>query len=252
LKLRKFLFISPLSRTTFRRWIFSVLAVSAAVVFVALGLWQLRRLEARRQQNSFLAARRFAPETTPEALTPDTAAARFRRIRLRGAYDFSNEIIHTLRGRSGSPGVNILTPLRRPGNDTAILVNRGWVYAPDGITVDTKRWREADTLDGTGFVETFPTAGPFAPPRPERPRAFRRLDRAALRKLLPYPIANYYVVLTDSGATAAAPGTVRAPNIPPRVEPAALDEGPHRNYAVQWFSFAAISIIGLVIFLRRA
>jgi cytochrome oxidase assembly protein ShyY1 len=30
-----------------------------------------------------------------------------------------------------------------------------------------------------------------------------------------------------------------------------LDEGPHRAYAIQWFSFAAISIIGLVIFLRR-
>ena len=231
-----------------------MLAVSAAVVFVSLGLWQLRRLEDRRQQNSFLASRRFAPEVTPEALTPDTAAARFRRIRLRGVYDFSNEIIHTLRGRGGSPGVNILTPLRRAGTDTAILVNRGWVYAPDGITVDTKQWREADTLNGTGFVETFPTAGPFAPPNSARPRALRRLDRSALLKLFPYPIANYYVVLapSDSGLSAPTSGTTPVPSIPPRVEPATLDEGPHRNYAVQWFSFAAISIIGIVIFIRRA
>jgi surfeit locus 1 family protein len=237
-----------------RKWILSVVAVSAAVVFVALGLWQLRRLDARREQNSFLAARRYAPEITPEALTADTAAARFRRIRLRGVYDFSNEIIHTLRGRSGSPGVNILTPLRRADNDTAILVNRGWVYAPDGITVDTKQWREADTLNGTGFVETFPTVGPFAPLHPARPRALRRLDRAALAKLFPYPIANYYVVLSsaDSGVGAPTPGTTPVPNAPPRVDPATLDEGPHRNYAVQWFSFAAISIIGLVIFIRRA
>jgi surfeit locus 1 family protein len=232
----------------------AVFAVSAAVVFVSLGFWQLRRLDARRQQNSFLASRRFAPETTPEALTPDTAAARFRRIRVRGVYDFSNEILHTLRGRSGSPGVNILTPLRRAGNDTAILVNRGWVYAPDGITVDTQQWREADTLDGTGFVETFPTTGPFAPPSSARPRALRRLDRVALTRLFPYPIANYYVVLSPADSTVSTPtlGTTPAPNVPPRVEPAALDEGPHRNYAIQWFSFAAISIIGLVIFIRRA
>jgi surfeit locus 1 family protein len=239
---------------TLRKWILTVLAVSAAVAFVSLGLWQLRRLEERRQQNSLLASRRFAPEITPEAVTPDTAAARFRRIRLRGVYDFSNEIIHTLRGRSGSPGVNILTPLRRAGTDTAILVNRGWVYAPDGITVDAKQWREADTLNGTGFVETFPTAGPFAPPNSARPRALRRLDRSALLTLFPYPIANYYVVLapSDSGLNAATSGTTPAPSIPPRVEPVALDEGPHRNYAVQWFSFAAISIIGIVIFIRRA
>lgn len=230
----------------------SVLAVAAAAVFVSLGVWQLRRLGERRQQNSFLASRRFAPEATPETLTPDTAAARFRRIRLRGVYDFSNEIVHTLRGRTGSPGVNILTPLRREGNDTAILVNRGWVYAPDGITVDTTPWREADTLDGAGFVETFPTTGPFAPPQTARPRALRRLDRAALAKLFPYPIANYYVVLSASGPRGPTPGGTQAPNVPPRVEPAALDEGPHRNYAVQWFSFAAISIIGIVIFIRRA
>ena len=66
--------------------------------------------------------------------------------------------------------------------------------------------------------------------------------RAALAKQLPYPIANYYVVLTDSSSSASAP---------PRVEPLPLDEGPHRAYAIQWFSFAAISIIGLVIFIRR-
>jgi surfeit locus 1 family protein len=237
---------------TLRKWIITIAALSAAAIFISFGLWQLRRLDTRQAQNSLLASRRFAPEIELDALPSDTALARFRRVRLRGALDYDNEIVHTLRGRGGSPGVNILTPLRRAGNDTAVLVNRGWVYAPDGITVDTKPWREADSIDADGFVDVFPTSGPFAPPNPERPRAFRRLDRAALSKLMPYPIANYYVVLTDS-TTSSAPalGKTPASNVPPRVQPAPLDEGPHRNYAVQWFSFAAISIIGLVILLRR-
>ena len=173
-------------------------------------------------------------------------------MRLRGRLDYDNEIVHTLRGRSGSPGVNILTPLLRAGNDTAILVNRGWVYAPDGMTVDIRPWREADTVSATGFVETFPTAGVFAPPNPARPRAFRRLDRAAIAELMPYPIANYYVVLSDSiGPGAPALGVAPASNVPPRVLPAALDEGRHWSYAMQWFSFATIAIVGLVILLRR-
>ncbi|HWL40646.1 MAG TPA: SURF1 family protein [Gemmatimonadaceae bacterium] len=238
---------------TLRKWILTIVAVSAAAIFISLGFWQLRRLDARQEQNEFLASRRFAPEVALAELPADTAAARFRRVRLRGVYDFPNEILHTLRGRGGSPGVNILTPVKRVGNDTAVLVNRGWVYAPDGITVDTKAWREPDTVAGEGFVETFPTAGPFAPPSPSRPRAFRRLDRSALAKLFPYPIANYYVVLSDSASAAAPrPANRQAADVPPRVEPASLDEGPHRNYAVQWFSFAAISIIGIVIFIRRA
>ena len=44
----------------------------------------------------------------------------------------------------------------------------------------------------------------------------------------------------------------KAEETPPRVEPRGLDEGPHKSYAIQWFSFAAISIIGLIIFLRRS
>jgi surfeit locus 1 family protein len=237
---------------TLRKWIITIAALSAAAIFISFGLWQLRRLDARQAQNSLLASRRFAPEVELDALPSDTGEARFRRVRLRGTLDYGHEIVHTLRGRGGSPGVNILTPLLRDANDTAVLVNRGWVYAPDGMTVDIRPWREPDSLDGTGFVETFPTTGPFAPPNPERPRAFRRLDRAALSKLLPYPIANYYVVLTDSVPSTGPPlGTAPSSNVPPRVQPAPLSEGPHRNYAVQWFSFAAISIIGLVILLRR-
>ncbi|HEV7594815.1 MAG TPA: SURF1 family protein [Gemmatimonadaceae bacterium] len=224
-----------------QKWILSILAISFAAVSISLGFWQLRRLADRRAANDLLASRRFAPEVTLDSLPADTATAHFRRARVRGVYDYANEIVLTLRGRGGSPGVNLITPIRRDGNDTAVLVNRGWIYSPDGVTAETNKWREGDSVNANGFVEVFPTQGPFDKPSQTRPRSMRRLDRSALIKLFPYPIANYYVVLTDS---ALAGG-------PPRVEPASLDEGPHRNYAIQWFFFAAISIIGLVIFLRR-
>jgi surfeit locus 1 family protein len=138
--------------------------------------------------------------------------------------------------------VNLITPMRQAGKDSAVLVNRGWVYSPDGVTIDTGKWREGDSVSANGFVETFPTQGPFDAPNPARPKSMRRLERQRLMKMYPYPIANYYVVITDSALTA---------NAPPRVEPAPLDEGPHRNYAIQWFAFAIISVVGLVIFLKR-
>jgi surfeit locus 1 family protein len=227
---------------TLRKIILSILAIGFAIVCVSLGVWQLRRLSARQKANAFLAARRFAPELPLDSLPEDTSVAHFRRVRVTGTYDFNHEIIFTLRGRNGSPGINILTPVLRNGKDSAVLVNRGWIYSPDGVTADLNPWREAESVNASGFVETFPTRGPFPPPSPARPRSFRRLDRAALEKVFPYPIANYYVVITDSSASASAP---------PRVEPLPLDEGPHRNYAIQWFSFAAISIIGTVTFIRR-
>ena len=232
---------SDISGVSFRKWVLSILAISFAALSISLGFWQLRRLSARRTANALLASRRFAPEVPLDSLPADTATAHFRRVRARGAYDYGNEIVLTLRGRNGSPGVNLFTPIRRAGSDTAVLVNRGWVYSPDGVTVETKQWREGDSVDANGFVEVFPTKGPFDASNPARPRSMRRLNRAAMRQLFPYPIANYYVVLTDSARSGG----------PPRVEPASLDEGPHRIYAIQWFSFAAISIVGLVMFLKR-
>ena len=225
-----------------RKLILGVLAIGFAIFCIGMGIWQLHRLSARQKQNALLAGRRLAPQAELDSLPADTGVAHFRRVHIKGSYDHANEIVFTLRERNGSPGVNIITPLLRNGKDTAVLVNRGWVYSPDAMTVDLNPWREADVVDGRGFVETFPTKGPFPAPNPARPREFRRLDRAQLQKVMPYPIANYYVVLTDSSASASTP---------PRVEPLPLDEGPHRLYAIQWFSFAAISIIGLVIFLRR-
>ena len=227
---------------TLRKWLLAVLAIGFAVVCTSLGFWQIARLHTRQRANAVLASRRVAPEVDLSALPSDTGAAHFRRVHIKGIYDNAQEIIYTLRGRNGSPGVNILTPVLRPNKDTAVLVNRGWVYSADGTSIDTQPWREGDAVDGHGFVETFPTKGPFQAPNPARPRSFRRLDRVELTKIFPYPIANYYVVLADSATS---------PRAPPRVEQAPLDEGPHRAYAVQWFSFAAISIIGLMIFLRR-
>ena len=84
-----------------------------AAVCILLGCWQIRRLWARQKANDIVAARRFAPEVELDSLPRDTAAAHFRRVHLRGIYDNAQEIIYTLRGRNGSPGINILTPLLR-------------------------------------------------------------------------------------------------------------------------------------------
>ena len=54
----------------------------------------------------------------------------------------------------------------------------------------------------------------------------------------------YPFVIVLDGSTAANG------NIPPRVPPPPLDEGPHRSYAIQWFSFAIIAVVGMYFFLR--
>jgi len=221
-----------------------VVAVVLTLGFMRLGGWQLARLHQRQRLNAELARRAEDPAVPISSLPSDTANAHYRRVSMKGAYDYANEIVLTLRSREGSPGVNIVTPVKTPSNDTALLVVRGWVYSPDGTTVDLTKWREGAEVNGSGFVETYP------PPRSgpnlasTHPNAYRWLDRAALEKRFNYPLKPYYVVLT-------APTGDTTKNTPPRLTVPPMDEGPHRSYAIQWFSFAAISIIGTILFLRR-
>jgi surfeit locus 1 family protein len=189
---------------------------------------------------------RLAEAPVPLDHLPGNSTVRFRRVTTAGTYDFANEFVLTTRTRNGAPGVHIITPLRRPGTDTAVLVNRGWAYSPDGMRVDLDLFREDSLAIIDGFVEEFSIAsGAVSTPSVER--AVRRLDRDSVSARLPYPLAAVVLVQQkDSGEfTAVDRGT------PVRVEPPRLDEGSHRSYAIQWFGFAVVGIAGSLVVIQR-
>jgi surfeit locus 1 family protein len=205
-----------------RVWIPLVAAVVVAAVCVRLGLWQLDRLKQRRARNAEIASAYRLPPLVADSVRRDSAP-RFRRLLVSGRWDYAGETTIPGRTRSGSPGVHIVTPLTLTSG-ARILVNRGWVYSPDARTIDVPRWHEGDYGDFIGYVD-------------ELPPSIRVPDEARL----------YVVALADSGSRTAEVGDrpVRLP------VPAFGDEGPHFNYAVQWFSFAAIALIGTPIVVRR-
>lgn len=208
---------------------FVALAILLAVVFVLLGFWQLDRLSERRARNATLKQRLGEPVTSVDRLGADAA---YRRATVEGVPDDANAIVFAGRSRNGSPGVYLLTPVRRTTSDTAVIVIRGWVYAPDASTVDLSRWRE-DRRAYSGYVLALP-AGDAPSPANSAARRIRALTYEGIRGLLPYPVARFYLVAQDSAPSSA----------PARLEPLALDEGPHLSYAIQWFAFAAIALVG--------
>lgn len=215
---------------------FVVLAAVLAAVFVRLGFWQLDRRVERRTANAAIEARFSLPEAPIDVVTRDSTPS-YRRAAVRGTPDTANEFWIAGRSRNGSPGVHLMTPMRLRGADTAVLVNRGWVYAPDAATADLPTWRERRD-EYRGFVMDVPSAS--AEPH-IKGRALRPLSIEGVRRMLPYPVLPVYVVAQDS-----------APNAPARLPTPALDEGPHLNYAIQWFCFAAIAVGGAAIVTFRA
>jgi surfeit locus 1 family protein len=221
--------------------LFVAFAVLAAAIFVRLGVWQLSRRDERKARNALVAARLSSPAVDVAALPKDSVSARFRRVRISGTPDYDHELVYAARTHRGSPGVNLLTPVKVPGSDSAILLDRGWVYSGDGATVDQAKWRDRDSTF-VGYVEELPSAGGAT--YTNRPSVIARLSYDVVAKALPYPVLPIYVVvLSDSAESGDRIVRLSAPP---------LDEGPHLNYAFQWFAFAAIALIGAGIVIKQA
>ncbi|HSD31795.1 MAG TPA: SURF1 family protein [Gemmatimonadales bacterium] len=200
----------------------AVLALAVAALFVWAGFWQLARLEERRAQSAIIAERRALPPVELPMHRVAADALRDRRAQARGVYDYAHERVWTGRTYDGAPGVALLTPLRL-SDGSAVFVDRGWASSPDAAHVDRERYREGDTVLVEGLV--LPA-----------PRDRGDVDPARLRDSVPYPLLPVVVQLNDT----AAPHPVGLR----RWRPPALGHGPHLSYAIQWFSFALIVVVG--------
>jgi surfeit locus 1 family protein len=237
-----------------------------ATLFVRLGLWQLDRLHERRVRNAaWNAALAMPPLPLDSGRLADVARRPAgyvnRRVRVLGTYDPAGELL--LRGRSmdGRPGVHVVTPLNVAGAPWTVLVNRGWAYAPDAANPARPIPAEVGPRTVEGVLQLVPSAGDRGIPsysavRPRDPgtRArgfdrlvtYRHLDLASLRGHFARPLLPLYVQQLPGPDSAAGTATLRRVPLPP------LDEGPHFSYAVQWFSFALIAVVGyLVLVFRR-
>lgn len=227
-----------------RNVVAAILAIVAALVFSRLGVWQLQRLSERRARNTALAARLKTPAVPLAQLPPDSVGAHWRRAFVRGVYDFDHEIVLSGRTNDGSPGVQILTPLHPDGGGPAVLVNRGWVYSPDAASVDLGKWDEPPHATVSGYVEDFVQGGRGIVRLPSHPNAFTRLDARELSAAFPFPIEPYYLVQLDTLAESRRMQRI-ASSTPVRLELPVMDDGPHLNYAIQWFTFAVVALVGV-------
>jgi surfeit locus 1 family protein len=197
-----------------------VVAVLVAAACVRLGIWQLDRLSQRRSLNASLAALQALPPLELRDRSMSLDAARERRIVARGVYDFAAERTWPGRSFEGTPGVALITPLRLP-DGSAVLVDRGWVPSPDAFHVDHGAYREPDTATIIGIARV-------------PPRGRGDVDTTGF---LPFIIE----------VQTAEP----ARGLPRRWPPPSFGNGPHLSYAIQWFSFALIVLVGTAAMIRK-
>ncbi|HEX6068964.1 MAG TPA: SURF1 family protein [Longimicrobiaceae bacterium] len=224
-----------------------------AAVCVRLGFWQLHRLEERRARNAMLAAALAEPVLALEgqvlrAVAEAPERFRFRRVRVSGRFDPAAALLLRGRARRGSPGVHLVTPLLLAAGDTGILVDRGWLPAADAATADPRPYAISGPVSVVGLLHPLP------PALEEDGALIRPLDGGEVAT-----VQRLHAGVLGSNAPAALlpvylqriPGEAGEDSLPLAEPIPALDEGPHLGYAFQWFSFAAIAVIGFAVVALR-
>ena len=226
-----------------RRIVLFGVTLVVGLAAIAMGVWQLGRHRERAELNRLAIAGRGLPPLIWDSLGPQSLAAN-RRALLGGTLDQPREFLLRNRVVAGVPAVLVITPLRLAGSDTAVLVNRGYIPAPDAVNPTAESWSEPDRGQYHGVLIPVPDRGDGSPVASRGRETWHALDLTAMRARLPYPLSPLYLVVEPDSSTAH---TIRGTVYPFRAELPPMDGGPHLSYAIQWFGIAA-AVVGFGIF----
>ena len=233
------------------KYLLGTLFVGIAVaVTVSLGFWQLDRLAERREMNQIREEMRtqaslaLPAETLPEPLwswneRPVTAYGRFA---TEPVFLIVNRALHS------QAGAHVVSPLQTEAGDW-LWVDRGWV--PVSMREEPPAPPEGQVRI-QGYWQALPDDG-YASRRSElAEHLWLRLDPEgkterteeidpewAEAEFLPYGLVMTEPVVPDD-------------EYPIQVALSPLGEGAHLSYAIQWFAFATIFLVGWMFYLRKA
>lgn len=229
-------------RRLWLRWALLIVFVAVlGTAFVNLGEWQLDRLAQRKVRNAATVQNESAPvRPFSDVFTrPIGDLDQWSRVEARGTFDADHQYLLRYRKNNDTSGYEVVTPLRTAQG--TVLVDRGFITLPPGVKIPS-----AVPPVPTGEVTVVGHVrrneqGRRAALTPVNGE-MRQISSDAIAPTLPYPIVNGYIgLLTVTPAQDPAFQPVELPEI---------SDGPHFWYAVQWFMFTGIGILGIVVFIR--
>ncbi len=234
--------------TLFRqpRWIgLAALVFAVVAVFLSLGFWQLDRHQERRLENEVLMLRYGSSPEDLElllgAIGDDVASLEYRRATVVGVFQPAGEFLLRSRVYLGTAGYGVVTPLVTDSG-TTVLVDRGWVPLELDTPPVSAVSPPTEKVGVSGVVRASQPAGGLGPVDDPDGAVLSRVDLDLLAGRFDN-LAPVWVQVVEE----------RTGSLPVPSEPPALDaQGPHLSYAIQWFSFAIIGLVGFYFLARRS
>ena len=226
-----------------RRWLgYLAFAIVFAIACGCLSAWQLARSKEAAAANAIISANFYShPAPLTEVLpTPASFSSKqeWTRVQITGTYERDHEFVVRNRPFNGSPGFEVLTPLRT-ADGSLFIVDRGWV--PTGADVN-----KPDTVPPapSGTVTVVARLKPSEPAIPGRTATGNQLGTIQL-SVVKQKLGSGAVYTGAYGLLASqkpSPSHTPAATV---TDPPTLDEGLHWSYMIQWIIFALIGFFGL-------
>ena len=210
------------------KFLFTVFVIFFVLVFIALGTWQIIRLN---WKNNLILEIENSLKNSPVELNQNKIE-NYLKIKTSGIIDFDKQIYLYSLNDSGTPGFEVINPILIM--DESYLINRGW------IPFEKKDTPEINIFDQNNIIGTLKAQGRkniFKPDNDIKENYWFSLDREDIFKFTNKKFSQYIIYL-DGNYQFPRPKKITA-NI----------SNNHKKYAMTWFSLA-ISILLLYLYFR--
>ena len=211
------------------KFLFSVFTIFFILVFVALGSWQIVRLN---WKNNLILEIENSLKNPPVELT-NSNVENYLKIKTSGSIDLEKQIYLYSLNDTGTPGFEVINSILI--NDTNYLINRGW------IPFEKKNSQEINVFDENDIIGTLKLQGRkniFKPDNDLEENYWFSLNREDILKFTGKEFSKYIIYLN---------GNYQVPK--PKKITANISNN-HQKYALTWFSLA-ISILLLYLYFRK-
>ena len=230
-----------------KSFLYTLFSIVVLIILIRLGFWQLDRLEWRRSFNDHYLEQIALPvlnineNTNSEILL----SSEYRKASVSGRFDFGQQVFLQNQVYQNKPGYHVLTPFILENLNKAILVDRGWISLDDINQMEKIDQLSASIHQIQGVLRLGEEKNSFGSnfARNENDPNFlllvniKRLDEQIADDLLPVYIQVENKLIDG---------------LPyPQIVEEEITEGPHLGYAVQWFFFASVVVVGYPFFIKK-
>ena len=211
------------------KFLFSIFVFFFISIFIALGSWQLVRLNWKL---NLIEQIQSSLKDEPININ-NTVLKNYLRIKAVGTIDFENQIYLYNLNEKGEPGFEVINPIKI--NNENYLLNRGW------IPFNKKNEKKINIINENniiGILRKQVKANMFKPKNDILNNYWFTLNRQDLYKLTGEKFSPYIIYLSSKS------------ELPKAKMITANISNNHKKYAITWFSLA-ISILLIYLYFRK-